>query len=219
MEMRAGLLRARTVVVPSVGAAKIGIEIVFVDAAVESVCAALRHDLDLAARTAGEVRSLVCRGDLKLLHAGHRDGNNRRRCLGKPGTVHGAGATGGVRSKALDIRVVVAAHVIGCIAAVKLEGVLVARIPSDVAIDVLTRLKNGQGRGVTALVRQVDKRLSAEGRADGSVHGLQLGTGGIGHLDCTGNASDFKSRIYGQLKADFYPLARNYGLSETVFGD
>ena len=83
----------------------------------------------------------------------------------------------------------------------------------------LPRLKNREGRCVAARVRQVDKRLAAEGRADGGVHGLQLGTGRIGHLDRAGNASDFQSGIYGQLAADFYDLCRNYGSFETWFDD
>src|SRR5579863_3602479 len=121
----------------------------------EGVCAALGDDLDLAARPAGEVRSLICRRNLKLFDAGDGDGNNSRRRLSKAGTVHGAGAAGGVRSKALDVRVVVAAHVIGGKAAVKLEGVLIASIPADVAVDILARLKDGKSRSVSADVRQV----------------------------------------------------------------
>src|SRR6266566_3829814 len=124
--MRAGLLRPRTVVVPSVGAAKIGIEIVFVDAAVESVCAALGHHLYLAARATTKIRSLVCRRDLKLFHTADRDGNNGRRCLVESGTVRGACTSGGVRTKTPDISVVISAHIIGGIAPIKLESVLVS---------------------------------------------------------------------------------------------
>ena len=113
----------------------------------------------------------------------------------------GAYSSGCVTTKAPDIGVVVSAHVIGGVAAVKLESVLVSGCTADVAIDVLARLKDGEGRCVAADVRQVDERLAAEGRADGGVHSLQLGTDCHCNFDRLGNASQFEDGVYCQLDA------------------
>src|SRR2546427_2852319 len=204
--MRAGLLRARTVVVPSVGAAEIVIEVVIVYAAVKSVRASLGYHLYLAARATSEVRRLVRRRNLKLFNTSDRDGNNGRRCLAVPGTVIGAYSSGGVATKALDISVVVAAHVIGGIAPIKLERVLVRSCTADVAIEVLARLKDGQGRCVAATVRQVHERLAAEVGADGGVHGLQLSAYRYGNLDDLRNGAQLEYGVQGQLEADLHHL-------------
>src|SRR5205823_1951764 len=97
--------------------------------------------------------------------------------------VIGAYSTSGIGTEASDIRVVVSAHVVRGITAIKLEGVLVAGSPAYVPVDVLTRLQNSQRRGVAADIRQVDQRLPAEARADRSVHRLQLGANRHGNLD------------------------------------
>src|SRR3984893_14593335 len=185
----------------------------------QGVGAALGRDRYLAASAPAEVGGLVCRGNLELLNAFDRDRNNSRGCLVEARTVIVACASAGVRAEALNISVIVATHIVGGKSTVKLESVLVARVTADVAIDVLPRLEDGQGRCVAADVRQVHERLAAAGRPDAGVHGLQLGAGRIGHLDRTGNASDFQSGIYGQLAADFYDLCRNHGGFETWFGD
>src|ERR1700681_2452561 len=185
----------------------------------QRVRAALGRDRYLAASAPAEVGSLVSRGNLEFLNAGDRDRNNCGGRLVVAGAVLGACSSGGVRNKALNISVIVATHIVGGKSTVKLEGVLVACVAADVAIDVLARLKNGQGRCVAASVREIDKRLAARGRPDSGIHGLQLGAGRIGDLDRAGNASDFQSGIYGQLAADFYDLCRNYGSFETWFDD
>src|ERR1700681_4465001 len=124
----------------------------------QGVGAALGQDLDLAARAPAEVGSLVSRGNLEFLNAGDRNRNNCGGRLVEAGAVHGACASGGVRTKALNISGIVATHIVGGKSTVELKGVLVARVTADVAIDVLARLKNREGRCVAARVRQVDER-------------------------------------------------------------
>src|SRR6202163_1888307 len=112
----------------------------------QRVRAALGRDRYLAASAPAEVGGLVSRGNLEFLNAGDRDRNNCGGRLVEAGAVHGTCASGGVRTKALNISVIVATHIVGGKSTVKLEGVLVASIPADVAIDVLPRLKNREGR-------------------------------------------------------------------------
>ena len=67
---------------------------------------------------------------------------------------------------------------------------------TDVAIDVLAGLKDGQGRSVSAGVRQVNQRGAAEGRANRRVHGLQFGSHRHGNLDRLRNRADLEYGVY-----------------------
>src|SRR5271168_2487931 len=100
-EMRAGVWRVGAVVVPGVGPAKSRTLIVFVNAAMENIGAALGHDRDLAAGATGKVRSLIRRRDGKLFDASDGDGNDGRGRLVVAGAVHRANSAGGVGTEAL----------------------------------------------------------------------------------------------------------------------
>src|SRR5438876_1859082 len=65
IEMRTWLGSVDSIVIPSVRAGEICVQVVFVDAAMKRIRAALRDHLNLAARPTGEVRCLVCRRDLE----------------------------------------------------------------------------------------------------------------------------------------------------------
>src|SRR5579884_1933985 len=144
IEVRAGQGDMAAVVVPGVGAAKGGVQIVLIGPTVERIRAAPRDYLDLAARPTVEVGRLVGGIDLDLFDAGHRNGNHGRRGLVVAGAVIGPDATGRVGGEARNVGVVVAAHVVGRVTAIHLEGVLVAGCTANVAIDVLPRFQNGQ---------------------------------------------------------------------------
>src|SRR5216684_6681536 len=163
----------------------------------QGVGAAPRHDLYLAPGATAEVRSLVRCSNLELLNTFDRDRNNSRGCLVVAGTMIVACSSRGVRAETPNVSVVVSAHVVGGKAAVQLEGVLVRSVAADVAIDVLAGLKDGEGRGVAAGIRQVDKSLAAQVRTHSGVHSLQLGAGCIGNLDGLRNRADLKDRVYG----------------------
>src|SRR6185437_1504950 len=141
-EMRARLFETFAIIIKSVRSTKIVVEVVFVHAAMERFRAGLRLQLHLATAATVEVGGLIGRGNLEFRNACYGNGNNSRRGLVETRAVHSASASGRVGAERPDVRIVVPAHVIGRVAAVKLEGVLVARKTTRVAVDILAGLED-----------------------------------------------------------------------------
>ena len=140
----------------------------------EGVGAALCHDFDFGARRTVEVSGLIRGVDLELFHAicgsGHHagrfvvtrvlSGNATGRiadCVGgDTGSVHAAGAV----------------HIIGIVAAVQREVVLVDNGSRNAAVRPYARLQFDEGVDVATDTRQVVDRFGSNRVSHGGVHGL-----------------------------------------------
>src|SRR5262249_2282794 len=140
----------------SVGARESAVEIVFVGTPVECIGAALGHQLHLASAATVKVCGLICRGNLELLDTGDGNRDHSRGRLGETRAVLHARSTSGIAAEAGDVRVVIPAHVVGGIAAVELERVLVGSSAARVAVDVLAGLEDSQRRSIAGEVGQVN---------------------------------------------------------------
>src|SRR5690242_7277685 len=129
------------------------IQVVLVHRAVLRVCTTLCYNLNLGTRRAVEVCSLICGVDLKFFQTIRRRGDNARRTGSYASTLISnsasriTGESGGVDAHA-------AIHVVGILAAVKLETALIDDCSGNTSIRANTGLECHEGADVAPKARQ-----------------------------------------------------------------